>query len=107
MDDSLSDLNLNASPILYKLFLWAASDLSYFANDNERWKLITVGAACGFVASFGAPIGGMLLMLAMGMKLVVLLLATTYRRVRSRKSDNQHLRSLTSHVVHMDRTLRQ
>ena len=31
----------------------------------------------------------------------------SYRRVRARKSDNQHLRSLTSHVVHMDRTLRQ
>jgi hypothetical protein len=49
------DLDSNSSPILHAMWIWATSDLSYFANDAERRKLITIGAACGFAASFGAP----------------------------------------------------
>jgi chloride channel 7 len=51
------------SPLLTRLWIWATSDLSYFANDAERRSLITIGAACGFAASFGAPIGGLLFIL--------------------------------------------
>lgn len=51
------------SPFLTRLWIWATSDLSYFANDAERRSLITIGAACGFAASFGAPIGGLLFIL--------------------------------------------
>ncbi|KAL3908888.1 MAG: hypothetical protein SGILL_008311 [Bacillariaceae sp.] len=51
------------SPRLTRLWIWATSDLSYFANDAERRSLITIGAACGFAASFGAPIGGLLFIL--------------------------------------------
>jgi H+/Cl- antiporter ClcA len=49
------DIDSNSSPILHSIWIWSTSDLSYFANDAERRKLITIGAACGFAASFGAP----------------------------------------------------
>jgi len=52
--------NGDSSKVLNWLYTFATTDLSYFANDAERRKLITVGASVGFAASFGAPIGGML-----------------------------------------------
>ena len=53
--DDFSDIDSNSSPVLHSIWIWSTSDLSYFANDAERRKLITIGAACGFAASFGAP----------------------------------------------------
>ena len=54
------DIEPESEPTLSWLWVLATSDLAYFTNAAERRKLITVGAACGFAASFGAPIGGML-----------------------------------------------
>jgi H+/Cl- antiporter ClcA len=51
------------SSFLTRLWIWSTSDLSYFANDAERRHFITIGASCGFAASFGAPIGGLLFIL--------------------------------------------
>jgi H+/Cl- antiporter ClcA len=42
---------------------WTTTELNQFATHAERRDLVSIGASCGFAASFGAPIGGLLFML--------------------------------------------
>lgn len=46
-----------------RMLTWTSSELSHFATDGERRDLVSIGASCGFAASFGAPVGGLLFIL--------------------------------------------
>ena len=49
--------------MLQKALLWTTTELTQFATHAERRDLVSIGASCGFAASFGAPVGGLLFIL--------------------------------------------
>ena len=60
LQNSLRKMDCRRSSFRSTLFSWINVDLVHFSNDAERRDLVGIGAAAGFSAAFGAPIGGLL-----------------------------------------------
>lgn len=61
--NSPSSYYIRGPTVVQRIITWATTELSYFATDAERRDLVSIGASCGFAASFGAPVGGLLFIL--------------------------------------------